>query len=85
MNRKQKKLKRLNATAHTKSQSTARMTPKEVQDVQEWNNYKIWDDELLEISNESKAFVKKAKVVIWFVSIALIILIIHHFGAQIWT
>ncbi|MFW2056288.1 hypothetical protein F4U02_13295 [Acinetobacter haemolyticus] len=82
MNRKQKKAKWLNATAHTKKQANVHMTPKEVQD---WNDYKIWDDELIEISNESKAFISKVRIAMWFVFIVVIILIIHHFGVQIWT
>ena len=82
MNRKQKKAKRLNATAHTKKQAHVQLTPKQTE-VYKWekeNHYKIWDDELLETENESKSFIKKLKISIWVVFIVVIGLIIRHFG-----
>lgn len=54
MNRKQKKAKRLNATAHTKKQATVYLTPDEEQKMYEWKAHSIEDDELDEISKGCK-------------------------------
>ena len=81
MNRKQKKAKRLNATAHTKKQAQVQLTPKQTEDIYKWeNHYKIWECELLETENESKSFINKIKIAIWVVFIVVIGLIIRHFG-----
>lgn len=54
MNRKQKKAKRLNATAHTKKQATVYLTKKEEDDLMEWKAHYIDEYELEEISAECK-------------------------------
>lgn len=86
MNRKQKKAKRLNATAHTKKQAQVQLTPKETKDIDRWeNHYKIWECELLETENESQSFINKVKTAMWFVFIVAMVLIAHHAGARLWT
>ena len=55
MNRKQKKAKRLNATAHTKKQATVYLTAAEEQKLFEWKIHGI-DDELDEISADCQRF-----------------------------
>ena len=53
MNRKQKKAKRLIAKAHTEKQAKIHLTPKEKQDIADWNSYRDWDDELLAVEQDS--------------------------------
>lgn len=73
MNRKQKKAKRLNATAHTKKQAHVQLTPKQTEDIYKWeNHYKIWDDELLETENESKSFINKVKTAFYLIGFFVI-------------
>lgn len=79
MNRKQKKAKRLNATAHTKQQARVYITPKESHDIQEWNNYWILEDELIQTGRESQRFIKGVRVGIWIAFIISIILIMWNF------
>ncbi|ENX00906.1 hypothetical protein F900_01890 [Acinetobacter modestus] len=83
MNRKQKKAKRLNATAHKKKQAHVQLTPKQNEDIYKWereNHYKIWDDELLETDSESNDFIKIVKIALWIVLIVTVGLFIRHFG-----
>lgn len=54
MNRKQKKAKRLNATAHTKKKTTVYLTAAEEQKLFEWKVHGIDELELEEISEECK-------------------------------
>ena len=83
MNRKQKKAKRLNATAHTKKQSEVYLTPKEKQDIADWNSYD--EAELLAVEQESKDFINKVRTAIWILFFVVMFLIAHHAGARIWT
>ena len=78
MNRKQKKAKRLNAKAHTKSQAQVYMTPKEVIDEKEWNQaWNHWEFGDFEAKEES-SFIKGMRVGILIAFIISIVLIIHH-------
>ena len=52
VNRKQKKAKRFNATAHTKKQAKAYLTDAEEQKLFEWKIHGIDDDVLDEISTD---------------------------------
>lgn len=85
MNRKQKKAKRLIAKAHTEKQAKIHLTPKEKQDIADWNSYRDWDDELLAVEQDSQSFINKVKTAMWFIFIVVMILIVHHVGARIWT
>lgn len=64
MNRKQKKAKRLNATAHTKKQAAVYRTPVE-QNFSEWKAHYIDEHELEEISEESQRFISIVKTVLY--------------------
>lgn len=79
MNRKQKKAKRLKAKAHTQQQALVYITPKEKQDIYEWNiaNNKIYED-LMDGFEEPK-FINGFKVGIWLAFCAAIIWIFWHF------
>ncbi|WP_436463124.1 hypothetical protein [Acinetobacter seifertii] len=79
MNRKQKKAKRLNAKAHTQKQAQIYMTPKEKQDIYEWNTaHNDLHDEFMEGFEETR-FIKGFKVGIWLAFCAAIIWIFWHF------
>jgi len=79
MNRKQKKTKRLNAKAHTKKQAKIHLTPKEKQDISDWNkSYSDWDDELCEVGNNSQGFINKVKTVLWLVFLFVLGSIVRH-------
>jgi hypothetical protein len=72
MNRKQKKAKRLNATAHTKKQATVYLTQKEKQDIADRNSYSDWDDELLAVEQDSQSFINKVKTAFYMISFFVI-------------
>ena len=79
MNRKQKKAKRLIARAHTKKQAQIYMTPKEKQDIYEWNTaHNELHEESME-GFEEPQFIKGFKVGIWLAFCAAIIWIFWHF------
>lgn len=65
MNRKQKKAKRLNATAHTKKQAAVYLTPVEEENLYEWKAHHIDEHELEEISEESQRFISIVKTVLY--------------------
>lgn len=79
MNRKQKKAKRLKAKAHTQLQAQVYMTPKEKQDIYEWNTaHNELHEEFME-GFEEPQFIKGFKVGIWLAFCAAIIWIFWHF------
>ncbi len=79
MNRKQKKAKRLKAKAHTQQQAQVYMTPKEKQDIYEWNTaHNELHEEFME-GFEEPQFIKGFKVGIWLAFCAAIIWIFWHF------
>lgn len=77
MNRKQKKAKRLNATAHTKKQATVYLTQKETDELFEWENYCIREAELEGISEECNRFKNIVKTV-------LILIPLFSVGYLVW-
>ena len=85
MNRKQKKEKQLRARAHTKKQATVYLTPDEEQKLYGLKAHSDWDEELLEVERESRSFINKIKTALRFIFIVVMILIVHHVGARIWT
>lgn len=79
LNRKQKKAKRLKAKAHTQQQAQVYMTPKEKQDIYEWNTaHNELHEEFME-GFEEPQFINGFKVGIWLAFCAAIIWIFWHF------
>lgn len=72
MNRKQKKVKRLIAKAHTEKQAKIHLTPKEKQDIADWNSYRDWDDELHVVEQDSQSFINKVKTAFYLISFFVI-------------
>jgi len=79
MNRKQKKAKRLNAKAHTKSQAQVYMTPKEVIDEKEWSeSWERWEIGDFELE-EKPTFFKWVNAGIWLAFFIALGAITYHF------
>lgn len=70
MNRKQKKAKRLIAKAHTEKQAKIYLTPKEKQDIADWNSFD--ELELLAVEEDSQSFINKVKTVFYLISFLVI-------------
>ncbi|MCG9505587.1 hypothetical protein [Acinetobacter pittii] len=79
MNRKQKKAKRLKAKAHTQKQAQVYMTPKEKEDICDWNN--AYDELTLEFVDdfEKPKFFNGFKIGICLIFCFAIIWMFWHF------
>lgn len=67
MNRKQKKAKRLIAKAHTEKQAKIYLTPKEKQDIADWNSFD--ELELLAVEEDCQRFRNTVSTVLYLVPI----------------